>query len=114
MGEVINRDAVIAEIYDSFMTVDGRVHDKSAKKCMEIIGAFPPAAQKAGVTEDDYIAEYIREKYPFILGFEFALWKFARQLSNTVRDTIEMFKSINWKEIESLSKAESEVEHENT
>ena len=33
-------DEITAEIYEEFMTIDGGVHDKSAIKCMEIIGKY--------------------------------------------------------------------------
>jgi hypothetical protein len=33
-------DEITAEIYEEFMTIDGNVHDKSAIKCMEIIGKY--------------------------------------------------------------------------
>lgn len=33
-------DKIIAEIYEEFMTVDGGVYDKSAKKCMQIIDKY--------------------------------------------------------------------------
>lgn len=33
-------EQITAEIYEYFMTIDGGVHDKSAIKCMEIIGKY--------------------------------------------------------------------------
>ena len=33
-------EQIRAEIYEHFMTIDGQVHDKSAIKCMEIIGKY--------------------------------------------------------------------------
>ena len=33
-------EQIRAEIYEHFMTIDGGVHDKSAIKCMEIIGKY--------------------------------------------------------------------------
>jgi hypothetical protein len=33
-------EQITAEIYEEFMTIDGNVHDKSAIKCMEIIGKY--------------------------------------------------------------------------
>lgn len=32
------------------------------------------------MTENDYIAEYIREKYPRLLGIDFTIWKTRRAL----------------------------------
>lgn len=37
------------------------------------------------MTENDYIAEYVKEKYPNILGCDFAMWKFVKQLSNAMK-----------------------------
>ena len=37
-GKVLEQ--ITAEIYEHFMTIDGNVHDKSAIKCMEIIGKY--------------------------------------------------------------------------
>lgn len=33
-------DKITAEIYEHFMTIDGKVYDKSAIKCMEIIDKY--------------------------------------------------------------------------
>lgn len=32
------------------------------------------------MTDNDYIAEYIKEKHPGFLSFDFAVWKFAKQI----------------------------------
>jgi hypothetical protein len=39
-------EQITAEIYEHFMTIDGNVHDKSAIKCMEIIGKYK--AERSG------------------------------------------------------------------
>ena len=36
------------------------------------------------MTENDYIAEYIREKYPKLLGMDYTCWKIARSISVTI------------------------------
>lgn len=33
-------EQITAEIYEHFMTIDGKVYDASAIKCMEIIGKY--------------------------------------------------------------------------
>ena len=38
------------------------------------------------MSDNDYIAEYIKEKYPTLLGFDFAMWKFGRRFSETLID----------------------------
>ena len=35
-----------------------------------------------GMTNNDYIAEYIKEKYPDLLGFDYALWKTIKVITN--------------------------------
>ena len=49
-------------------------------------------------SENDYIAEYIREKYPRLLGMDFAIWKMPKLLSNAIKDIANAFKQINEKE----------------
>ena len=39
-------DEITAEIYDYFMTIDGKVYDKSAIKCMEIISKYKAESEK--------------------------------------------------------------------
>ena len=38
------------------------------------------------MTDNDYIAEYIREKYPSLLGFDFGLWKCVHIVGNALKD----------------------------
>ena len=33
------------------------------------------------MTENDYIAEYVREEHPGILGFDYAIWRLTRAIS---------------------------------
>lgn len=33
------------------------------------------------MTENDYIAEYVKEKHPGILNIDYAVWRLARALS---------------------------------
>ena len=44
------------------------------------------------MTNNDYIAEYVKEKCPNILGIEFELWKAVKVISNA-------FSSIDWSKI---------------
>ena len=34
---------------------------------------------------NDYIAEYVRQKYPGILGIDFTIWKMARVVENGIK-----------------------------
>ena len=38
------------------------------------------------MSENDYIAEYIKERHPGCLGFVFAVWKMARKISESVKE----------------------------
>ena len=43
--DAISRQDAIAEIYEDFMTIDMAVHDKSAQRCMDILGKLPSVSQ---------------------------------------------------------------------
>ena len=48
------------------------------------------------MTENDYIAEYIKEKYPTLLGFDFTLWKMGKIPVNGGRKIVEVFNTVDW------------------
>lgn len=52
------------------------------------------------MSENDYIAEYIKERYPKLLGVEFAFWKFGRAIQTMAQDIIEIFKNMTPEERE--------------
>lgn len=35
------------------------------------------------MTENDYIAEYIKEKFPQLLGVDFGFWKISRKIGES-------------------------------
>jgi hypothetical protein len=39
-------DKIRAEIYEEFMTIDGGIHDESAKKCMQIIDKYKAESEE--------------------------------------------------------------------
>lgn len=43
-------------------------------------------------SENDYIAEYVREKHPSILGADYALWKIGK----FVVQFVDVIKNIDW------------------
>lgn len=51
------------------------------------------------MTENDYIAEYVKEKYSGILGFDFAIWKAAKQLIEIGRNFANIFSSMSEEDI---------------
>jgi len=61
------------------------------------------------MNENDYIAEYVREKYPTILGLDFAFWKFKQFMVQAARDIINVSRQIPPEEIRKAMQ-ESEVE----
>ncbi len=67
------------------------------------------------MTENDYIAEYIKEKYPQLLGVDFGLWKFGRQISNAARTLGEVFSKIDYNVLkEQMEKSESDLDDTQT
>lgn len=54
------------------------------------------------MSENDYIAEYIKEKYPALIGFDYAMWKLGRQYAEFVKDiakgVTDIFNAINEEE----------------
>lgn len=46
------------------------------------------------MTDNDYIVEYIKEKFPEILGFNFFAWKGGRIFRNGVHSLTEILKGI--------------------
>jgi len=54
------------------------------------------------MTENDYIAEYIKEKYPTLLGFDFVFWKVGKMSINAGRGMVEAFRDVNWSRLNSL------------
>lgn len=37
------------------------------------------------MSENDYIAEYVKQKHPNILGIDFAIWKIAETFKNGIK-----------------------------
>ena len=46
--------------------------------------------------ENDYIAEFIKEKYPKLLGMDYTVWKMGRLLGDAIGKVADAFKSIDW------------------
>ncbi len=51
------------------------------------------------MTENDYIAEYIKEKYPTLLGLDFAMWKVGRIAVDASRKIVEVFNNVDWSKL---------------
>lgn len=59
------------------------------------------------MTENDYIAEYIKERYPTLLGLDFAMWKVGKIAVNAGRKIVEVFNTVDWSKFD-LPEDESE------
>lgn len=59
------------------------------------------------MTENDYIAEYIKEKYPTLLGLDFAKWKVGKIAVDVGRKIVETFNNVDWSKL-NLTDDESE------
>ena len=66
------------------------------------------------MTENDYIAEYIKERHPGDLGFDFAVWKCSRKIMEVGKALVEVFTSTEFKEANKaeIESQESEVRNE--
>lgn len=60
------------------------------------------------MTENDYIAEYIKEKYPTLLGADFAFWKIGKMAFNVGRRIAEAFNNVDWSKLNLSDEEESE------
>ena len=61
------------------------------------------------MTENDYIAEYIKEKDPTLLGLDFVRWKIGRIAFNAGRKIAEAFNDVDWSKLD-LPEDESDEE----
>ena len=50
------------------------------------------------MTENDYIAEYIKERHPGVLGLDFAMWKMLKKFSEIGKELVEIFQSIDFQQ----------------
>lgn len=64
------------------------------------------------MTENDYIAEYVKEKRPEIIETpSYLIWRIGKTVSNMVNDIIDTFRKIDWSEVD-LSEIEEEQDGE--
>lgn len=45
------------------------------------------------MTDNDYIAEFVKEKHPGLLGVDFAFWKFTRKVKEGVEAIVDIFRN---------------------
>ena len=83
--DLISRQDAIAEIYEDFMTIDMAVHDKSAQRCMDILGKLPSVSQPQGRwfgTEDEEILFYKPKNNKKITNGEIVEMLFPEEITN--------------------------------
>ena len=51
------------------------------------------------MSENDYIAEYVREYYPELIGVEYKLWKAGKKLNNRMDEIIKSLRKAPWSKI---------------
>lgn len=58
------------------------------------------------MTENDYIAEYIKEKHASLLGFDFAFWKVLHVVKDTIRAIADIAKTVDPEDLKKLMEDE--------
>lgn len=69
------------------------------------------------MSENDYIAEYIKEKRPEIISsFDFFIWKTAKMIAGTVKSIVDVFSGIDLSSVDlsALQKAAEDEDEEET
>ena len=62
------------------------------------------------MTDNDYIAEYVKEKCPQILGLNFAIWKVTIKMAEISKDICDVFRGIDWSKVDMSKINLNEVE----
>lgn len=50
------------------------------------------------MSENDYVAEYVKEKYPKLLGMDYTVWKMGRLLRDSLGKIADTFSAIDWRQ----------------
>lgn len=58
------------------------------------------------MTENDYIAEYVKEKFPQLLGIDYALWRANRVAIEYIPRIAQTFENVDWSKIVVTKKTE--------
>ena len=69
------------------------------------------------MSENDYIAEYIKEKRPEIISsFDFFIWKTAKMIAGTVKSIVDVFSGIDLSSVDlsALQQATEDEDEEET
>ena len=60
------------------------------------------------MTENDYIAEYVREEHPGILGFDYAVWRLTRAISEFGFSMKEAISRMSAEDLQRMAEQEDE------
>ncbi len=60
------------------------------------------------MTENDYIAEYVRERHPRILGFDYAVWRLGKAISEFGISMREAISRMSAEELQRMVEQEDE------
>ena len=63
------------------------------------------------MTENDYIAEYVKERHPGILGLDYAMWRFGRTAIKIGQSLEKAIHSVDWSKID-LQDAEDNADEQ--
>lgn len=65
------------------------------------------------MTENDYIAEYIKEKRPEIIETpSYLIWRIGKTVSNMVGDIIDTFRKIDWSKVDLIEIEKEEQDND--
>lgn len=62
------------------------------------------------MTENDYIAEYVREEHPGILGFDYAVWRLFRAIREFGVSMKEVISRMSSEDLQRMMEEEQEDE----
>lgn len=60
------------------------------------------------MTENDYIAEYVKERHPGILTFDYAVWRLARAISEFGISMREAISRMSAEDLQRMAEQEDE------
>ena len=66
------------------------------------------------MTENDYIAEYIKENHPSLLGISFTFWKIGRVIRNALREAVKILARIDTDELKEIMEDAENKDDEDT
>ena len=64
------------------------------------------------MTDNDYIAEYVKERHSGILGFDFAIWKMAKKFIETAQAIGEIFRDISPEDLQKMMEEQEKEDDE--